>query len=59
MVEQVPNPCPPRPRVEVRGIFFGHPDTREVCSEEDGGVWDEEKPQTLSKYPGEARVCAG
>jgi hypothetical protein len=36
-----------------------HPDTREVCLEEEGGEWAEEKPNTSIKYPGEARVCAG
>ena len=40
-------------------ILCRHPDTKGVCGEEDGGVWDEEKPSTSSKYPGEARVCAG
>ena len=36
-----------------------HPESGDVCTEEEGGVWSEEKPTTSMKYPGEGRVCAG
>jgi hypothetical protein len=44
-------------KYEVR--LCRHPDTHGVCSEEEGGVWTEEKPTTSMKYPGEGRACAG
>ncbi len=41
-------------------LLCRHPDTGDVVSEEEGGVWDAEAPTTTSaKYPGEASVCAG
>ena len=36
-----------------------HPETGEVCTEKEGGVWQEEKPNTSMKYAGEARTCLG
>ena len=40
-------------------LMCRHPDTEDICLESEGGEWDEEKPNTSMKYPGEARVWAG
>ena len=40
-------------------LLCRHPDSGDLVSEQEGGIWDAEAPTTSAKYPGEARVCAG
>jgi|AntAceMinimDraft_1070359.scaffolds.fasta_scaffold22423_1 hypothetical protein len=40
-------------------VMCRHPETDEVCTEEEGGVWEEEKPNTSMKFAQEARTCLG
>ena len=40
-------------------VFCRDPETGLLCPPEEGGVWDEEKPTTSVKFPGEARLLFG
>ena len=40
-------------------LLCRHPDSGDLVSEQEGGIWDAEAPTTSAKYPGEARVCVG